>query len=151
MAPVTPTGITSYGDLLRRIEDGLQRVRDAFNRLIDDVHRLQPWLGFLGSAIAAALQKVAVLLEKALTEIGDMLTEPGDPPTLWRTGDRWSIDFAGGISNRVGTFDLDFLHADDQWKGPAADAYAKTLPPQRAALETVQAVAGDIGDALRNV
>jgi hypothetical protein len=151
MAPVMPMGITSYGDLLRRIDDGLERVREAVNRLIDNAHRLQPWLGFLGSAVAAALRKVAVLLEKALKEIGNMLTEPGDPPALWRTGDGWSIDFAGGASNSVGTFDLDFLHADDQWKGPAATAYAATLPPQRAALEKIQSVAGDIGDSLRNV
>ncbi len=151
MAPVTPMGISSYGDLLRRIDDGLERVREAVNRLIDNVHRLQPWLGFLGSAVAAALRKVAALLEKALREIGNMLTEPGDPPALWRTGDRWSIDFAGRISTSVGTFDLDFLHADDQWKGPAAEAYARTLPPQRTALEKVQSVAGEIGEALRNV
>jgi len=151
MAPVTPMGIGSYGDLLRRIDDGLQRLRAALHRLIDNVRRLQPWLGFLGSAVAAALGKVAALLERALEELGNLLTEPGDPPALWRAADRWSIDVAGGISTTVGTFDLDFLHADDQWKGPAADAYARTLPPQRTALEKVQGVAGEIGEALRNV
>src|SRR5690242_7077723 len=98
MAPVTPMGISSYGDLLRRIDDGLERVRQAVNRLIDNVHRLQPWLGFLGSAIGVALGKVAALLEKALKEIGNLLTEPGDPPALWRTADRWSTDVAGGVS-----------------------------------------------------
>jgi hypothetical protein len=151
MAPVMPMGIASYGDLLRRIDDGLERVREAVNRIIDNVHRLQPWLGFLGSAVAAALRKIAALLEEVLKEIGNLLTEPGDPPALWRAGDRWSIDFAGGVSNSVGTFDLDFLHADDQWKGPAATAYVATLPPQRTALEKVQNVAGEIGDTLRNV
>src|SRR5262249_22760172 len=86
-----------------------------------------------------------------LKEIGNMLTEPGDPPALWSTGDRWSIDFAGGVAHSVGTFDLDFLHADDQWKGPAAAAYAATLPPQHTALDKMHCVAGVIGDALRNV
>jgi hypothetical protein len=151
MAPVMPMGIASYGELVRRIDDGLERVREAVNRIIDNVHRLQPWLGFLGSAVAAALRKIAALLEEVLKEIGNLLTEPGDPPALWRTADRWSIDVAGGVSATVGTFDLDFLHADDQWKGPAAEAYARTLPPQRTALEKVQSVAVEIGDALRNV
>jgi hypothetical protein len=146
-----PAVITGYGDLLHRIDDGLERVRQEINRIIQNVRRLQPWFGLLGSAVGAAVHRLAALAEQVLKEIGNMLTEPGDPLALWRTGNRWSVDFAGGVSNTVGTFDLDFLHADDQWKGPAADAYAKTVPPQHRALEKLQSVAGDIGDTLHNV
>jgi hypothetical protein len=151
MAPVMPIGISSYGDLLHRIDNGIERVKRAINQLITNFRRLEPWLGLLGSAVAAALRKVVALAEKALAEIGNMLTEPGDPPALWRTGDRWSTEFAGGVSNSIGVFDVDFLHADDQWKGPAAEAYLTTLPPQRNALTKVQAVAKETGDALRHV
>src|SRR6185437_9172958 len=93
--PVMPAGITGYGDLLHRIDDGLERVRQEINRIIQNVRRLQPWLGLLSSAVGAAVHRLVALAEQALKEIGNMLTEPGDPLSLWRTGNRWSVEFAG--------------------------------------------------------
>jgi hypothetical protein len=151
MAPTMPAGVGQFDELIHRAQDGLDRITRAINVLLANCRRLGPLLATIGRALNAALHRLVELVRRVAVEVGRLLSEPGNPRVLWETGQRWIDEVGGAVSGTAGTFTTDFLHGDDVWKGPAADAYAKTLPPQKAALEGVHAAAGELGDSLQEV
>jgi hypothetical protein len=151
MAPTMPAGLGQFDELTRRVEDGLDRIVHAVNTIVANCRRLGPLLATVGRALDAALHRLVEVVRHLATELARLLTDPGNPRTLWHTGERWVSDVGRPVSGMVGTFTTDFLHGDDAWKGPAADAYAATLPPQKAALEQVHTATGELGGSLQEV
>jgi hypothetical protein len=151
MAPTMPAGIGQFDELIHRVEDGLDRIAHALDGIVANCRKLGPLLVTVGRALNAALHRLVALVRRVAGEIALLLTDPGNPRVLWETGQRWVNAVGTPVSGTAGTFTTDFLHGDDVWKGPAADAYAKTLPPQKAALEQLHTATGELGGSLQEV
>jgi len=82
-----------------------------------------------------------------------MATRWGSPWSLWQAGSDWHTEVARRAGERSGTMTADFMKSEDgdKWKGPAANAYLKTLPAQKSASERVHKLANDTGDSLQSI
>jgi hypothetical protein len=121
--------------LLRRIEELLDL---AVRRAARVAAGCRHWLRLLGG-LGAALDRLAGEVERAADDVRahlrTMLTHPGDPAALWRAGERWRHAIAGPAAAHAAAFTAGARGADDHWRGPAAEAYTRILPSQRAALQ----------------
>ncbi|MFG2040208.1 hypothetical protein [Dactylosporangium sp. NPDC048998] len=141
--------LNDFGHLLRSAEELLDAAARHAARVVADCHR---WLRLLGPA-ATALERPLAELERAAADVAGqlrtMLDRPGDPVALWLAGERWRLAVAAPAAERAATFTAGFLHADDRWQGPAADAYVRALPPQHEALLHLADAAGGTAASLR--
>ncbi|MEV8518124.1 hypothetical protein [Dactylosporangium sp. NPDC051484] len=141
--------LNDFGHLLRVAEDLLDAAARHAARVVSDCHR---WLRLLGPA-APVLERPLAELERAAADVAGhlrtMLDRPGDPVALWQAAERWRLAIAAQATDRAATFTSGSLHADDHWQGPAAEAYARTLPPQHEALLQLAGTAGDTAASLR--
>ncbi|GAA4255603.1 hypothetical protein GCM10022255_065090 [Dactylosporangium darangshiense] len=126
-----------FGQLLR---DAAQRLGVAAGRAELVVAGCRRWPRLAGDVERAAADAAELLR--------GLLERPGDPVALWRAGDRWRVAVAAPTGDRAATFTADFVHADDHWRGPAAEAYRATLPPQHEALRETHEIAGAAAGSL---
>ncbi|MEE6257195.1 hypothetical protein [Plantactinospora sonchi] len=96
----------------------------------------------LSNKINDALDRLGKLIEKFFEELAKIILNPGWPFGLMSAGDDWT-EKIGGPASRDLVPKLNEDHAerriDNKWSGPAAEAYAKMLPTQQKALETIKA------------
>jgi hypothetical protein len=146
-----PITVAQFDDVLGRLEDGLRELARVARQIIVNCKDLLRWLGPLAAQVEQMLARFGELMRRIFSELGKFMTRPGHPAVLWTDGDRWITEVGIHAGNRVGTLTPDFMHSDDRWKGSAADAYLRALPPQKLALEKVQAVSNQLGDSLHEI
>jgi hypothetical protein len=151
MGKTMPVTVAGFGDLIDRVDDGLRRLERLVRRIFADCERLLPLLGPLGKQVRRLLDQLKILVKRVFDQLGKYIAAPGNPIALWQSGNVWANDVVLHVSNPVGKLTLDFMHSDDDWQGPAAAAYRNTLPPQRRALQQIQATAAQIGDSLHDI
>ncbi|MGI5241371.1 hypothetical protein [Dactylosporangium sp. CA-139066] len=138
-----------FGQLLRAVGRLLEDVDGHARRVVDDCRR---WLRLLGPA-GAALDRLAGQVEQAAGDAANLLESllqrPGDPIALHKAAARWRVGVAAPAGARAATFTAEFARADDHWRGPAADAYLATLPPQHRALAETHEIAAAAADSLQ--
>ena len=106
----------------------------------------------LSDALAAAITRLRELIGRFCTETAKIMTSPGSPYALIAAGHDWSarvggtlgaLPVAAAVAGR-GAGRPGAAH----WHGPAAEAYARVLPAQRAAITELAALAGSIDSNL---
>jgi hypothetical protein len=151
MAQPIPSAVGGFDGLMNRMDFSIEDLQRHIDKIIRDCERWLPWLGPFARTVAEAIRALDEMTRKILSEIGKFFTQPGHPYALWVNGNRWVTEVGKKAGDRVGTMTGDYQQSDDKWKGPAADAFGKTLPPQKAALEKVQAMCNEIRDSLHNI
>lgn len=149
---MTAMSASEFDEVFNRVEKLVHRVEGLIKKIFDSCNDAMRWLpSEIGEIIKPALQKIAELQRRFFEEIGKFFTEWGSPWGLWSAGDRWSEEIGGVASKLAGQFTPGQLRTTDDWKGAAADAYAKVLPDQKAALEALKKTADTINSAMKNL
>jgi uncharacterized protein YukE len=105
----------------------------------------------LSDGLHEALASLRDLVVRFFAEVNKLLLNPGWPPGLKSAADSWTATIGGPISGLSAELGADQLRIDNFWKGPAADAYASTLPAQRKAIEAIAQAAGVLDSTLTKI
>jgi hypothetical protein len=151
MSVAIPASVLQFDELMSRMEFGIMDLQRWIARIIRYCNRWLPWLGPAAKWVLDAMHRLEDMIRRFCSEVGKFITRPGHPLALWQHGTQWITEVGKRAGDRVGTVTSDYMQSDDKWKGPAAEAFIKTLPPQKAALEKVLTISGEIGDSLHNV
>lgn len=128
-----------FRSLLDTVDNRLKDIKASSDRLFDRSNRA---LALLPAGLSDGLHDTLVdlrdTLAKFFTEIGKLLLNPGWPPGLKSAAQTWTASVGGPISGLSAQLGTDQLRIDNFWRGPAADAYASTLPAQRKAIDAIK-------------
>lgn len=135
--------------LLADVRAGVADVTGVVDTIVHAAGRLA---GALPPATAAAVREQVARMRRlerqVARRIGEALEQAGDPDALRAAGRAWASDVGGAVARVSDVLGLDRQRAAEHWRGAAADAYRRTLPPQRDALAAIGAVAGEIDAVL---
>lgn len=121
--------------LWERVQEKVEELRDAINRILDKIPGFLDWIvDRLRDGWNSLCEKFSQVFEK----VTYYLTLTGSPGALSSTGDSWSVNVGGPVSNEVTTVDAGLLLVDDAWVGDAASQYKQHIPLQKAALQAIK-------------
>ena len=128
-----------FRDVLDKVEEILRKVDTYAQSLFD---RANQALVLLPAALTGNLQQsltqLRELIARFYAELTKITLNPGWPPGLVAAANTWTSEVGGPISALVGKVGPDQMPVDLQWNGPAAEAYAATVPAQQKAMEGIQ-------------
>ncbi|MDI6103556.1 hypothetical protein QLQ12_33590 [Actinoplanes sp. NEAU-A12] len=147
-----PISAREFQQALGDIHAGLDSVNSSVAKIFEHSNRALFLLpAGLGDGLRSALEE----LGRQITELGEIivkfLANPGDPLKLFATAGEWTTKVGGPISAMSGQISSEQLRIDNFWTGPAADAYAATLPAQQKAIEAIEAAADTLDANLTKV
>lgn len=128
-----------FRDLLAKIDIRLHDIDATSGTLFDPSNRALVFLPpGVSDLLRDALVKLRDLMARFYDELAKVALNPGWPPGLFSAGNTWTATIGGPISGLAGNLGTDQLRVDNFWTGPAADAYAATLPAQQKAIEAIK-------------
>ncbi|MEJ2862415.1 hypothetical protein [Actinomycetospora flava] len=98
-------------------------------------------------AIQVGMRELGQKVEELRARIDELLARRGDSDLLRRVADQWSRS-GNAIGATAGAVAADRMVTTVEWDGSAAEACRLSVPPQSAALETVQAAGTQLSTSL---
>lgn len=146
-------GSISEGDwsgTVTDIAEGIPELPAKAQELAEEVESWLDWLDdWVVQPVLDALAWIGEKVEEIVTKLGEAFANMGDPFTLWDYADSWTkIGEDVGHQGVAGYFTTDAMQTGTEWKGRAADAYDKMLPPQQKSLEGMSTATGTMNSVL---
>ncbi|WP_305784465.1 hypothetical protein [Symbioplanes lichenis] len=133
-----------WDGLIGKLESTLRAVQDHVEQLFAGVNSVVAKLpAVLADALNEALTQLAELISEFYRRIAEALAGPGLPPALAATGRTWREQITEPVTALVTR-----LKPEPTWRGPAAEAFAATLPAQQQALIALRETASSVSNAL---
>lgn len=139
-APAPAGGPDGLAAVLTEIEEVLSSSRRMIDEFLGAAGTVLDQLpAIIAGGAFAALQQLQELRDQVIVRIAELLAQAGSPAALRAAGAVWTGAVGGRVSALASAATLDASMLDDHWQGRAADAYAKMLPRQQAALTAIKA------------
>ncbi|MFG2109800.1 hypothetical protein [Micromonospora chersina] len=135
----SPIGPQEFQDMVNRVERYIGQVEKNMQRLFDNCNRAAVVLpAFLADDLRPRLERLRDLTRRLFFELTKVVANPGWPPGVLSAAEDWTTRVGGPVSGLATRLTPDQMKLDNKWEGAAAEAYAETLPTQKAAIEGIK-------------
>jgi hypothetical protein len=147
-------------DSINKLETFAPRLTNAIN---DTTTRVNSLISSVPGPLRRIVDDIIDQAEELLKRIWELAKQLCDwvaenvwpvisgPKRLYDAGNAWTTTVFGKVTEVSGQLDLSKSGVDDYWTGPAATAYAQTIPVQKAAADKIADAISKTREALQSL